>query len=128
MHPPQVWGSTKNPSKAGFFVLYNKQMKLTFEKTNDSPLNILRRAGYAFLRHDEKTGEMSFVKRVGNAGYPRFHVYVKMLGQGAEINLHLDQKKVSYEGATAHSGEYNAKENQWLEKEAETIKREFEKP
>ena len=103
-------------------------MKLFFENLKDSPLNILRRAGYAFLRKDEKTGEMSFVKRAGNADYPRFHIYVKTLGYtGAEINLHLDQKKTSYEGTRAHSGEYNSEENRWLEQEEKIIKKEFGK-
>lgn len=103
-------------------------MKLIFENIKDSALNILRRVGYAFLRQDEKTKEMSFAKRVGNADYPRFHIYVKMLNYtSAEVNLHLDQKKASYEGATAHSGEYGADENKWLQTEAENIKKEFEK-
>jgi hypothetical protein len=101
-------------------------MKLIFENIKDSPLNILRRAGYAFLRRDERTGELSFVKRVGNADYPRFHIYVKMNRAGqAEVNLHLDQKKASYRGATAHSGEYTSEENQWLEIEAGNIKKGF---
>lgn len=101
-------------------------MKLFFENFRESPINILRRVGYAFLRRDEKTGEMSFVKRIGNADYPRFHVYVKIGESGeVEINLHLDQKKASYEGATAHSGEYSSEENQWLEQEAEMIRAGF---
>jgi len=109
-------------------VLYNKQMKLIFEKINDSPLNILRRAGYAFLHRGERTDELSFVKHVGNADFPRFHIYVKMIGPfSVEVNLHIDQKRASYEGTMAHGGEYNVEENQWLEKEAEMIKREFEK-
>ncbi len=64
-------------------------MKLHFEKLNDSPLNILRRVGYSFLRRDERTGEMSFAKRAGGGDYPRFHVYVKVLAGGTEINLHF---------------------------------------
>ncbi len=101
-------------------------MRLNFDQPNDSALNALRRAGYAFLRKDDRTGEMSFVKRVGGGDYPRFHIYVRTSAKGAvEINLHLDQKKASYEGATAHSGEYESEENKWLEKEAEMIKREF---
>lgn len=109
-------------------MLYNKQMKLTFEKTNDSPLNILRRAGYAFLRRDERTDELSFVKHVGNADFPRFHIFVKMIEpSGIVVNLHLDQKEASYAGTMVHGGEYSVEENQWLEKETELIKREFEK-
>ena len=101
-------------------------MRLNIEQPNDSPLNVLRRSGYAFLRKDDRTGELSFVKRVGNGDYPRFHVYAKQDEKGnVQINLHLDQKKASYEGVTAHSGEYESSENKWLAQEAETIKKEF---
>jgi len=101
-------------------------MRLAFEKTKDSPLNILRRAGYSFLRRDDATGEMSFAKRVGNEDYPRFHVYVKTNKSGdAEINLHLDQKKASYQGSVAHSGEYEAGDNKWIEREADEIRKSF---
>jgi len=110
------------------FLCYIIIMKLSFEGLKDSPLNLLRRAGYAFLRRDDATGEISFTKRVGNADYPRFHLYVKTIGDtGAQVNLHLDQKKASYSGATAHSVEYGEEENKWLTQEAEMIKKEFEK-
>ena len=101
-------------------------MRLVFDKPSDSPLNVLRRSGYAFLRKDDRTGEMSFVKRVSNGDYPRFHIYARTTPRGAvEITLHLDQKKASYGGATAHSGEYETSENKWLTHEAEIIKKEF---
>jgi hypothetical protein len=106
--------------------LIKKNMKLIFENLNDSPLNLLRRAGYAFLRKDEKTGEFSLVKRVSNADFPRFHIYVKNVSRtGGELNLHLDQKRASYKGTIAHSGEYSNEENKWLAQEAELIKKEF---
>lgn len=98
-------------------------MKLIFNDLNDSSLNVLRRAGYVFLRRDERTGESSFVKRVGNADFPRFHIYVKTVGAGAEVNLHLDQKKTSYGGSIAHSGEYDS--DGWVAREAEAIKKAF---
>ncbi|MBU4142942.1 hypothetical protein KJ590_02990 [Patescibacteria group bacterium] len=101
-------------------------MRLNFDQPSGSPLNVLRRAGYAFLRKDERTGELSFVKRVGGGDYPRFHIYAKQDARGAvEINLHLDQKKASYEGTTAHSGEYESEENKWLTHEAEIIRKKF---
>jgi len=103
-------------------------MKLTFSQLKDSPLNLLRRLGYSFQRKKEQTEEMSFVKLLGGGDYPRFHIYVKQPGFGkAEINLHIDQKKASYQGSTAHSGEYEIEDNEWLQKEAEQIKIEFEK-
>ena len=100
-------------------------MRLLFDKISDSPLNILRRLGYSFIRKETSSGELSFVKRVGSADYPRFHIFVRERDGGAELTLHLDQKKASYQGSTAHSGEYGAEENQWLEREAETIRNGF---
>jgi hypothetical protein len=101
-------------------------MRITLENFQGNIVNSMRRAGYAFLRRDEQRGDMSFVKRISNGDYPRFHVFVRA-GEGGrtEINLHLDQKKASYQGSHAHSGEYGEEENKWLEVEAEAIKREF---
>lgn len=101
-------------------------MKLVFENLKDSLMNLLRRAGYAFLRRDEQTGELAFVKRVGNADFPRFHIYVKTIGPArAQVNLHLDQKTAIYKGILAHGGEYSSEENKWLKIEAENIKKVF---
>jgi len=103
-------------------------MKLILDKIKDSVVNVLRRLGYSFQRRDEEAGEMSFIKLMGGGDYPRFHIYVKQPGFGkAEINLHIDQKKTSYEGTSAHSGEYETGDNEWLQKEAELIKKEFER-
>lgn len=62
-------------------------------------------AGY-YEFQDPRTGEISYVRRLGTQYYPRFHVYVVEEGNGYRINLHLDQKQASYEGFTKHSGEY----------------------
>ena len=71
------------------------------------PRTLIRRAGYAeFI--DPRTGEASFVRRLrGGTFYPRFHVYVQERANGVHVRLHLDQKKPSYEGSHAHSGEYD---------------------
>ena len=103
-------------------------MRLHLDKIKDSVVNVLRRLGYSFQHRVDETGEMSFVKLMGGGDYPRYHIYVKQPGFGkAEINLHIDQKKASYEGSSAHSGEYETADNEWLQKEAELIKKEFEK-
>jgi len=89
-------------------------------------LNVLRRVGYSFQKRLD--GELSFVKRVGNADYPRFHIYARTdQDGGVHLNLHVDQKRASYEGATAHSGEYSKDSNEQLERELEKIKNEFER-
>jgi len=50
-------------------------------------------------------GQLNCVRPLG-ADYPRFHSYVKETPKGFEFNLHLDQKKASYEGTSMHNGEY----------------------
>ncbi len=69
-------------------------------------LVIVRRAGYSEFR-DPRTGETSYVRRLGTNFYPRFHLYAEDEGQGWRLNLHLDQKQPSYQGFTKHSGEYD---------------------
>lgn len=93
-------------------------MKITL-KTNESAINVLRRAGYGLIGQDQNTGEISFAKRAGGGDYPRFHAYVKKETGIIIINLHLDQKKPSYSGSHAHNAEY---EGEILDKEAERIK------
>lgn len=94
-------------------------MKLIF-KSNDNPENIMRRAGYGLIGKDPNTNELSFSRRMGGNDYPRFHAYTKKDGENVTISLHIDQKKASYEGHTAHSGEYDG---DLVEKEIEYIKR-----
>jgi hypothetical protein len=89
------------------------------EKLRDTPRNLLRRCGYAEI-HDRRSGEVSYVRRLGREFYPRLHAYPEELDSGLVINLHLDMKKPSYEGFHAHSGEY---EGPLLDKEAERIKK-----
>jgi len=84
----------------------------------------MRRMGYGFERKDGKSGEEVFSKRLGVYEYPKFHVYAHKEGDNLIVNLHLDQKKPIYKGASAHSGEYDG---EVVEREAERIKIMIEK-
>ena len=66
---------------------------------------LLRRAGYHLEKREEE--EMAFVRSISRLPFPRFHIYAREAGAGWEINLHLDQKKPSYKGSSAHAGEYD---------------------
>lgn len=79
-------------------------MKIRVESIRENPVSLLRRAGYAFQR--EEGGEMSFVRVLASAGYPRFHCYAKLDKVTLFLNLHLDQKKHTYGDSTRHHGEY----------------------
>lgn len=75
--------------------------------SHSRPLNdLLRRAGYAPHR-DPRSREQSFVRRFSAGEFPRFHLYAQEEDNGTVFNLHLDQKKPSYEGSRAHAGEYD---------------------
>ena len=85
-------------------------MKLIIKKNEleESPELFMRHAGYSYI-NDRRTGNESFARRLGRDFYPRFHVYLKDLGENIEINLHLDQKRPSYAGTHAHNAEYDGK-------------------
>ena len=74
---------------------------------------------YALMR---KCGYMpfndSYIKRLAPSGYPRFHIYISEIDEKYILDLHLDQKKPSYDRENAHSGEY---EGEIVEEEARKI-------
>lgn len=80
-------------------------------------ISFMRELGYSTLPLS-KNKALNFQKRLTADIYPRLHIYVKE-GRGARIlNIHLDQKKASYEGYSAHSGEY---EGELVENEIKRI-------
>lgn len=93
-------------------------MKFTIKNIADNPVNLLRRAGYTFQR--QENGEISFIRPLASAGYPRFHMYTKLRHEDLEVSFHLDQKKETYGDDTRHHGEYE--ESGTLKAEADRIK------
>lgn len=83
-------------------------MQLTINKgqLQSTPDQFLRKAGYTFI-FDRKTRKESFVMRLSGGHYPRLHMYVQGNNEHIIFNLHLDQKKPSYAGQSAHSAEYD---------------------
>ncbi|OGY41225.1 MAG: hypothetical protein A2Y82_02230 [Candidatus Buchananbacteria bacterium RBG_13_36_9] len=82
-------------------------MKINFsQKFNQNTDFLIRRCGYGQIR-DSRTGQTSYVRRLRSDFYPRFHLYINS-EKPLVLNLHLDQKKASYEGQTAHSGDYDS--------------------
>jgi len=79
-------------------------MRLKIENIKENPVSLLRRAEYIFQR--KEGDEMSFVRPLARAGYPRFHMYAHLEGICLVINMHLDQKKETYGEDTRHHGEY----------------------
>ena len=84
-------------------------MKFTVKAKNENIIRIARRIGYRILDFNSQTNEYNLVSPVGGGCYPRFHIYLKKDEKTGDLylNLHLDQKKPSYKGSPAHSGEYD---------------------
>ena len=100
-------------------------MKFVLKNTSGKNIiNLMREIGYHYQGTNKEKAELTFTHSLGPNSYPRFHIYLKENKETGEItiNLHLDQKKPSYEGAPAHSAEY---EGEVVEKEAERIKKLF---
>ena len=96
----------------------DKSMEFEIKNLQRSINDIMRQIGYV-PAYFQKEGEFSIVRKLGGNEYPRFHLYVKNVGADYTFNLHLDQKKPSYEGATGHSGDYDGPV---VENEAERIR------
>ena len=79
-------------------------MDFTIKNLEKSIVSIARDVGYVII--DTNGNEYNLVRKILRENYPRFHVYLKQNGQDFLFSLHLDQKKPSYEGSHAHSGEY----------------------
>ena len=79
-------------------------MQLKIENIKENPVNLLRRAGYIFQRHERD--EMSFIRPLARSGYPRYHMYSHLDDATLIINFHLDQKRETYGAGTRHHGEY----------------------
>ena len=80
-------------------------MKFNIPKKGKNILLLIRQIGYI----PQKTSgfnEYAFTRPI-ERDYPRFHLYAKEDGENFLFNLHLDQKKPTYAGNTAHSGEYD---------------------
>ncbi len=80
-------------------------MKIIIAEPTDNAVTIFRRAGYTFQRKNGE--EMSFIRPLARAGYPRFHAYVKTQGKDMIVSFHLDQKRETYGDDTRHHGEYD---------------------
>jgi len=80
-------------------------MKIYLDNPNQNITQLMRRLGYHPDRR-QKSGSLSFSKRLSGADYPKYHVYLNK--NTNFLNLHLDIKKPSYGGSNAHSGEYDS--------------------
>jgi hypothetical protein len=68
--------------------------------------DLMRKLGYKPIGTTDR-GELNCVRPL-QGDYPRFHIYLTAEPQVLTFNLHLDQKRPSYEGSAAHGGDYDS--------------------
>ena len=90
-------------------------------KIEENKIDLGRKLGYFSLGRGKDEAEFSFIRPLYGNGYPRFHLFIRSdKGKDIVFDLHLDQKKASYKGSRAHSGEY---EGPVIENEVDRIKK-----
>jgi hypothetical protein len=102
-------------------------MKFHINLAGKTLYNVMRQAGYApaftrsgsLRRSDGEQQESVFYRALTGGDFPKFHIYATSNNGTATLNLHLDQKKPSYRGTSAHGGEYDGT---LIETEASRIK------
>ncbi|OGY88860.1 MAG: hypothetical protein A2927_02585 [Candidatus Komeilibacteria bacterium RIFCSPLOWO2_01_FULL_45_10] len=82
------------------------EFKIAKEDLGRNLRDALRSCGYFGLK-GRLSSEIGYVRRLSlNQFYPRFHIYIAEEENFFRFKLHLDQKKESYQGAKAHSADY----------------------
>jgi hypothetical protein len=81
-------------------------MRFRIRKQAVSTPTLMRKLGYKPIGRTPKD-ELNCVRPLGG-DYPRFHIYVTEEESTLLCSIHLDQKKPSYAGTTAHGGDYNS--------------------
>ncbi len=86
------------------------------------PAQFIRRCGYGEY-YDRRLQKISYMRRARMTDmFPRYHVYIEERGDKIVYDLHLDQKRPSYEGSAMHAGEYDGVA---VEREAERIRQQI---
>ena len=84
-------------------------MRFTIPKLSITPQYFLRKCGYIEIQNPHKDFEVSYARSLDPGRfYPRLHVYIEPAVDSTGISIHLDAKKPSYQGSSAHSGEYDS--------------------
>lgn len=92
-------------------------MVLRFNNLGYNPTDLVRKIGYKPVKYTPE-GELNCVRPLG-ADFPRFHIYLTATPEIITMNLHLDQNRSSYEGTSAHGGDY---ESETVRNEAERVR------
>lgn len=94
-------------------------MEIKVENPRMNEKNIMRRCGYMPWR-DPRSGEHSYIRRLGAGYYPRFHIKTRNEGRALIFDLHLDSRRPMHKKGIRT---YEDEESQVVSIEADRIKR-----
>lgn len=85
-------------------------MDIVYKKPiSQTSYQLLRHAGYIPIT-DRETGKQSYVLKIDDRRYPRFHVYVKEeTDNRLQLHLHLDNKQHGWTHSR-HDSEYDGEQ------------------
>ena len=69
--------------------------------------HLLRQANYVNI-FDKISQKESYVRKLTNQHYPRFHLYIKETPEELIFDLHLDQSAPRYKNQRAHKADYKS--------------------
>lgn len=83
-------------------------MRINIPLSGKTLYTVMRSLSYS-PAYSANANEPVFQRILAGREYPKFHVYCTRSDdkKSATLNLHLDQKRPSYEGSHAHSAEHS---------------------
>ncbi len=93
-------------------------MEITVENPRQNEKYIMRKCGYMPWR-DPRSGETSYIRRLGTGYYPRFHIKAKRMGSQIIFDLHLDSRRPMHKIGIRT---YEDEESRIVSSEADRIK------
>ena len=84
-------------------------MKFPIKLSGKTLYTFMREVGYAPAYSTGNSDEFVFQRFLAGSSYPKFHMYCVLAEdkKSATLNLHLDQKRPSYQGSHAHNAEHS---------------------
>ena len=85
-------------------------MKFKLPNTfSQNQISLARKSGYIPI-HDRISNKNSYVRKLTNQHYPRFHLYISESNNEITFDLHLDQNMNRYQNQTAHNADHDSRE------------------
>jgi hypothetical protein len=94
-------------------------MEIIVEDSRQNDKYLMRKCGYMPWRNP-RSGETSYIRKLGGGYYPRFHIKVRKMGSRLIFDLHLDSRRPMHKIGIRT---YEDEESRIVSSEADRIKK-----